>query len=161
LAFRDQLLALGINPKGQTTREFPLRNDTVDALSRGMWGAVNEGGTGAGAHDPNLDIAGKTGTAQVVSAELQKSARKTEYRDNAWFVGYAPSTKPEIVVSALVMQGAHSTVAVPIARDVIKAYFEKKASRKVPPDQLQTQVRVMSQVSGTLPGEPSRVPSRQ
>jgi penicillin-binding protein 2 len=161
LAFRDQLLALGINPKGETTREFPLRDDTVDALSKGMWGAVNEGGTGAGAHDPSLDIAGKTGTAQVVSAELQDKARKAEYKDNAWFVGYAPSSKPEIVVSALVMQGNHSTVAVPIARDVIKAYFERKASRKVPADQLQTQVRVMSQVSGPLPGEPVRLSSQR
>jgi penicillin-binding protein 2 len=159
LAFRDQLLALGISPKGETTREFPLRDDTVEAVSRGMWGVVNEGGTGAGAHDPSLDIAGKTGTAQVVSAELQEKARAAEYKDNAWFVGYAPSSKPEIVVSALVMQGSHSTVAVPIAHDVIRAYFEKKASRKVPRDQLQTQVRVMSQVSGPLPGEPGRLSS--
>ena len=159
LAFRDQLLALGAEPKQVSAREFPLREGTVEALSRGMWGAVNEGGgTGAGAHDPGLDIAGKTGTAQVVSEELQKAARKVEYKNNAWFVGYAPSTRPEIVVSALVMQGDHSTVAVPIARDVIKAYFEKKTARRPRPDQLQTRVRVMSQVLGPLPSEPGKAP---
>jgi penicillin-binding protein 2 len=159
LAFRDQLLALGAEPKQVSAREFPLREGTVEALSRGMWGVVNEGGgTGAGAHDPGLDIAGKTGTAQVVSEELQKSARKVEYKNNAWFVGYAPSTRPEIVVSVLVMQGDHSTVAVPIARDVIKAYFEKKAARRPRPDQLQTRVRVMSQVLGPLPSEPGKAP---
>jgi hypothetical protein len=94
----------------------------------------------------------------VVSEELQKAARKVEYRNNAWFVGYAPSSKPEIVVSALVMQGDHSTVAVPIARDVIKAYFAKKAARRPRPDQLQTQVRVMSQVLGPSPREPGKAP---
>ncbi|MGD0920497.1 MAG: penicillin-binding protein 2 [Terriglobia bacterium] len=157
LAFQDQLLALGAEPKQVRVREFPLREGTVEALTRGMWGAVNEGGgTGAGAHDPDLDIAGKTGTAQVVSEELQKAARKVEYKNNAWFVGYAPSNRPEIVVSALVMQGDHSTVAVPIARDVIKAYFEKKTARRPRPDQLQTQVRVMSQVLGPPPSEPGK-----
>jgi penicillin-binding protein 2 len=160
LAFRDQLLALGIETKWENTREFPLRDETVDALSRGMWGVVNEGGgTGAGARDPTLDIAGKTGTAQVVSEQLQKSARKVEFKNNAWFVGYAPSEKPEIVVCVLVMQGEHSTVAAPVARDVIRAYFDKKAARKPPPDQLQTQVRVMSQVLRMLPAEPGQVPA--
>ncbi|MCJ7502420.1 MAG: penicillin-binding protein 2 [Acidobacteriia bacterium] len=159
LVFKDQLLALGVEPERETDREFPLREETVDAVSRGMWGAVNEGGgTGARAHDPGLDIAGKTGTAQVVSDELQKSARKAEYRNNAWFVGYAPSAKPEIVVSVLVMQGEHSTVAVPIARDVIKAYFQKKAWRRPPAGQLQTQVREMSQVLGTTPSEAGPAP---
>jgi penicillin-binding protein 2 len=158
LAFRDQLLALGVEPEQETDREFPLREETVDAVSRGMWGVVNEGGTGAGAYDPGLDIAGKTGTAQVVSAELQKSARKAEYKSNAWFVGYAPSAKPEIVVSVLVMQGEHSTMAVPVARDVIRAYFQKKALRRPPANQFQTHVREMSQVLGTTPGEARRAP---
>ena len=158
LAFRAQLLALGVEPEQETSREFPLREETVDAVSKGMWGAVNEGGTGARAHDPSLDIAGKTGTAQVVSDELQKSARKAEYKNNAWFVGYAPSAKPEIVVSVLVMQGEHSTTAVPIARDVIKAYFQKKALRRPPANQFQTQVREMSQVLGTTPSEAGPAP---
>jgi penicillin-binding protein 2 len=117
-----------------------------------MWGAVNEGGTGAAAYEPGLDIAGKTGTAQVVSVELEQAAKKHEYRNNAWFVGYSPSAKPEIVVAALVMQGDHSTVAVPIARDVIKAYFQKKAARRPPPGQLQTQIRVLSEAREPLPG---------
>jgi penicillin-binding protein 2 len=157
LAFRDQLRALGVKPgKEDEDRRFPLSEETVDALSRAMWGVVNEGGTGAAAYEPGLDIAGKTGTAQVVSVELQQSAKKHEYRNNAWFVGYSPSAKPEIVVAALVMQGDHSTVAVPIARDVIKAYFEKKAARRPPPNQLQTQIRVMSEAQEPLLGSPER-----
>jgi penicillin-binding protein 2 len=158
LAFRDQLLALGLKPgkEEDEDRHFPLSEETVDALCRAMWGVVNEGGTGAAAYAPGLDIAGKTGTAQVVSVELQQAAKKHEYRNNAWFVGYSPSAKPEIVVAALVMQGDHSTVAVPIARDVIKAYFEKKAARRSPPNQLQTQIRVMSEARESLLGSPEQ-----
>ncbi len=153
LVFRDQLLALGQKTGGDSERQFRLSEETVDTLSRGMWGVVNEGGTGAGAYEPGLDIAGKTGTAQVVSAELEKAAKKHEYRSNAWFVGYSPSVKPEIVVCALVMKGEHSTVAVPVVRDVIKAYLQKRGSRR-PPQQLQTQVRVMSELRGSEPGWP-------
>jgi penicillin-binding protein 2 len=157
LAFRDQLLALGAKPEeGDNDRRFPLSEQTVDALSSAMWGVVNEGGTGAAAYEPGLDIAGKTGTAQVVSVELQQAAKKHEYRNNAWFVGYSPSTNPEIVVAALVMQGDHSTVAVPIVRDVIKAYAEKKAARRPLPNQLQTQIRVMSEARGPLLRSPKR-----
>jgi penicillin-binding protein 2 len=156
LAFRDQLRALGLKPGKDDDRRFPLSEETVDALSSAMWGVVNEGGTGAAAYEPGLDIAGKTGTAQVVSVELQQAAKMHEYRNNAWFVGYSPSAKPEIVVAALVMQGDHSTVAVPIARDVIKAYAEKKRLRRPPPDQLQTQIRVMSEAQQPLLGSPER-----
>jgi len=153
LAFRNQLLALGVKSKEEEEdRRFPLSDETVEALSRGMWGVVNEGGTGASAYEPGLDIAGKTGTAQVVSVELEQAAKKHEYRSNAWFVGYSPSAKPEIAVAALVMQGDHSTVAVPIARDVIKAYLQKKVARRPPPGQLQTQIRVLSEAREPLPG---------
>ncbi len=146
LAFKDQLLALGLDPPDDTERNFPLKQSTVSALTRGMWGVVNEGGTGASAHDPGLDISGKTGTAQVVSVDLKKSQHKTEFRNNAWFVGYAPSTKPEMAVAVLVMEGEHSAVAVPIAREVIKAYYDKRAKPGAGP--AQTQTRLMSEVVG-------------
>ena len=107
--------------------DFPLSEETVAALKSGMWAVVNEGGgTGAAARCPGIEISGKTGTAQVVSQALEKSAKSSEFKSTAWFVGYAPSDKPEIVVAALVQRGEHSAVAVPIVRDVIKAYFDKK-----------------------------------
>jgi cell division protein FtsI/penicillin-binding protein 2 len=83
----------------------------------------------------------------VVSQALQQSAKTSEYRNTAWFVGYAPSDKPEIVVAALVMRGEHSTVAVPIAREVIKAYFDKKFGPKSPNNEMESSVRVLSQLS--------------
>jgi len=120
-----------------------------------MWGVVNEsGGTGVAARCPEVEIAGKTGTAQVVSAELQASAKSSEFKNNAWFVGYAPPDKPEIVVAALVLRGGHSTAAVPIARDVIRTYFDKKLGPNPPANQMETQVRVLSQLRQT----PAHVP---
>jgi penicillin-binding protein 2 len=141
LAFRDQLLALGVDPPEEPAPACRLKPDTVSALTQGMWGVVNEEhGTATGARDPGLDIAGKTGTAQVVSVGLKQSQRKTEFRNNAWFVGYSPSSRPEIVVAVLVLEGEHSTVAVPIAREVIRAY----ANQKPKPVQDQVQARLLS-----------------
>jgi penicillin-binding protein 2 len=154
VAFRDQLLALGQDPPGDTEHTFPLRESTVSCLTRGMWGVVNEGGTGAGAHDPGLDISGKTGTAQVVSVGLQKSEHKREFRNNAWFVGYSPSTRPEIVVAVLVMEGEHSAVAVPVAREVIRAYYEKMAKPTL--IEAQTQTKLLSEAVERRSAEGSR-----
>jgi penicillin-binding protein 2 len=143
LVFRDQLRTLGQSPADDPARSFPLSETTVAEVTRGMWGVVNEGGTGASAHVPGLDIAGKTGTAQVVSVSLKESAHSAEFRNNAWFVGYAPSTNPEIVVAVLVLHGEHSWVAAPVARDVIKAYFGKKLQQPAAPEPLQTEARAI------------------
>ena len=54
-----------------------------------------------------------------------------DLRDNAWFEGFAPRKHPEIVVVALFEHGVHGQYAAPIVRDVIKAYFDKKARRGI------------------------------
>jgi len=77
-------------------------------------------------------LCGKTGSAQVIGSESRKRAGggKSEYKDNAWFVGYAPRRNPEIVVAVLVQGGEHgASAAAPLARDVIKAYYDKKSRR--------------------------------
>jgi len=136
-----------VDPPDAPSENFPLGESTLQALMSGMWGVVNDGeGTGAGARCPGIDIAGKTGTAQVVSVDLMKSEHNAGFKNNAWFIGFAPSNKPEIVVAALVMRGEHSTVAVPVAREVIKAYFDKKTGQKPPLVKTQNQVRMLSKV---------------
>ncbi len=57
-------------------------------------------------------------------------------KDNAWFVGFAPRDNPEIVVAALFENGEHGQLAAPIVRDVMKAYFDKKARLAQPQPQL-------------------------
>lgn len=152
VVFRDQLSPLPVSFTKDAERRFPLSDETVDTLTKGMWGVVNEGGgTGAGARCPGIDIAGKTGTAQVVSEGLRKSNRNAAFKNNAWFVGFSPSTKPEIIVATLVMEGEHSAVAAPIVRDVIKAYYDKKQGHNPSSDQTQTALRLTSQSGQAKP----------
>jgi penicillin-binding protein 2 len=105
-----------------------LNLENVATVVSGMFGVVNEGGTGTSARLPGLDVCGKTGTAQVASEDLVKRSHNADMKDNAWFVGFAPREAPEIVVVALwENSGKHGSNAAPIVRDVIKAYFDKKA----------------------------------
>jgi cell division protein FtsI/penicillin-binding protein 2 len=89
-----------------------------------MYAVVNEAGTGVRARLPGISVCGKTGTSQLASNE---AAKALNLKDNAWFVAFAPCEAPEIVVTALFEHGEHGNLAAPITRDVIKAYFDKKA----------------------------------
>jgi len=107
--------------------EWPLNPQFVKDVVDGMYGVVNEGGTGGRAWLPNIEVCGKTGTAQVASAEYVKAkGGGHELKDNAWFVGFAPRSAPEILVVALFEHGAEGPLAAPIVRDVLTAYFDKK-----------------------------------
>ncbi len=117
-------------------RKGDLKPENVAQVIAGMYGVVNEGGTGGSARLPGIAVCGKTGSAQVASNELVKSLKGSKLagslKDNGWFVGFAPRDNPEIVVVALVQGGMHGTVAAPIVRDVLKAYFDKRARQMQP-----------------------------
>lgn len=75
-----------------------------------------------------IDIAGKTGTAQVFSRKAgekfdnKKLARTLQ--DHAWFVAYAPADNPKIAVAVIVEHGeSGSGTAAPVAGELIKAYL--------------------------------------
>ena len=110
--------------------EWPLDPVHVQDVVDGMYGVINEAGTGAQSVIPGLEFCGKTGSAQLASVDVAKAAaanHETELKDNAWFVGFAPRRAPEIVVVALFEHGVHGNLAGPIVRDVVKAYFDKKS----------------------------------
>jgi penicillin-binding protein 2 len=117
------------NARIDPPRRADLHPENVATIVSAMCGVVNEGGTGSGASIPGLEICGKTGTAQRISNELAKSnkALALAMRDNGWFVGFAPRDNPEIVVAALWEGGGKGAFSAPLVRDVIKAYFDKKA----------------------------------
>jgi penicillin-binding protein 2 len=121
--------------------DFPISDSTVETVTQGMYGVVNEqGGTGSLSKLPGIELCGKTGSAQVISNQgLARTGKQAALKDNAWFVGFAPRQNPEIVVSVLVQGGEHgASAAAPIARDVVKAYYDKKQG-KIAPQQLTTQ----------------------
>jgi penicillin-binding protein 2 len=112
---------------GETGKRGDLSLDNVMRVINGMWGVVNEYGTGASAQIPGLDVCGKTGSAQLASNDvLKNTAIGKDMKDNSWFVGFAPRQNPEIVVVALWEAGLHGNLSAPVVRDVIKAYFDKR-----------------------------------
>jgi len=119
-------------------RTAQLNPENVRTVINGMYGVVNEaGGTGGRARLPGIEVCGKTGTAQLASNQVLKGTSfGATHKDNAWFVGFAPRDNPEIVVAALFEGGEHGQLAAPIVRDVLKAYFDKKARLAQPRPQL-------------------------
>jgi penicillin-binding protein 2 len=113
----------------------PISEPTVEKITNAMYGVVNEsGGTGGQLKLAGIELSGKSGTAQVIGYDTRARVGKTkQLEDNAWFVGYAPRRNPEIVVSVLVQEsGKHGGEAAgPVARDIIKAYYDKK-NKKTP-----------------------------
>lgn len=103
-------------------KDLNLPADQNQLVVKGMWSVVNEAGTATGIRMANFEIAGKTGTAQVVS--LGKDVG--EHKDHSWFVSYAPAFKPEISCVALIENaGLGSRFGAPSVRAVYDAYYRK------------------------------------
>ncbi len=117
--------------KTEKPREWALNPENVKKVIDGMYAVVNEGGTGVRAKIPGIEVCGKTGSAQTVSNEYAHSHAGSAPKDNSWFVGFAPRAAPEIVVVAVFEGGEHGMLSAPIARDVMKSYFDKKTRQKM------------------------------
>ena len=98
-------------------------NFITDAMSR----VLLPEGTAPSAHVPGIDIAGKTGSAQIVSLATRAKFKNSEdLAQNGWFVGFTPRRNPDIVVCVLFQGGEHGKLAARLATQVIKAYVEKQ-----------------------------------
>ena len=111
-----------------------FRPETMAALHDGLWLVVNGNGTGGRARIDGRDVAGKTGTAQVISNEGKARAKGTsaDLRDHGWFVFFAPRDNPEISGVIFAEHGEHGFLGAPIAKHVIETYFAKKEGRPLP-----------------------------
>lgn len=132
---------------------------------------VGKRGTGKRARSEFVEIAGKTGTAQV--AEMRGDHVKSEdlpyeVRDHAWFVAYAPAGKPEIAVATLVEHGGHGgAAAAPITKRVIEAHFgieerktepeqapiEQAPAHEAPPEQAPTEQTAAEPLAALTPAD--------
>lgn len=93
----------------------PVSVQTADSVRELMIGVIREG-TGTRAALPDVQVAGKTGTAEVADGE-----------PHAWFVGFAPADDPQLVVAVVVEHGGTGgSAAAPIARDVLAAALEAR-----------------------------------
>jgi penicillin-binding protein 2 len=128
----DARAGRGFQP-ADATRPNPkllsIPEDIHHLVVEGMWGVVNNGGTGAAIRMAGFDIAGKTGTAQVVG--LGKDTGKN--KDHSWFVSYAPAYKPEIALVALIENsGFGGQHAAPAVRRVYDAFYRKTRNAEPP-----------------------------
>ncbi|MCZ6563529.1 MAG: penicillin-binding transpeptidase domain-containing protein, partial [Deltaproteobacteria bacterium] len=115
-------------------RSVPFKKGTLGHLRRALRDVVNGArGTGRKARSDLVEIAGKTGTAQVVQMRgkiIKSEQLPYSIRDHAWFVAYAPSERPEIAVVVLVEHGGHGgSGAAPLAKKVIERYFSLKGNQ--------------------------------
>ena len=113
-----------------------LSPENLQAVRDGLWLAVNGAGTAIRAKIPGRDVAGKTGTAQVISRQgAQAAAGRTDkdLRDHGWFVFFAPRDNPQVAGVVLAEHAEHGYYAAPIARFVLETYFAKQAGEPLPP----------------------------
>jgi penicillin-binding protein 2 len=103
-----------------------LAPEKLKLVENAMWAVVNEpGGTAYGSRVSGVEMAGKTGTAQVVGHEatVRAGADKSKLETHAWFVGFAPVEDPSMVVVVFVENGGHGNLA---AAPLAKALFEAR-----------------------------------
>jgi penicillin-binding protein 2 len=123
------------SPDGQTLEEFAPRvrreisvaPETLAVVRQALVGVVNESkGTAYKNRSKEIEVAGKTGTAQVHGRHTELGGY--EAGDHAWFVGFAPAGRPRIAVAVLVEHGGHGgDVAAPVAMEIVDKYFESIA----------------------------------
>jgi penicillin-binding protein A len=90
---------------------------------------VVESGTGTASAIQGIEVAGKTGTAELGPAPLapgEEGGEEPEQDVDAWFTAFAPANNPQIAVAVMVVnaEGDGGTVAAPIAREVLTAGLE-------------------------------------
>ncbi|HEY3593628.1 MAG TPA: penicillin-binding transpeptidase domain-containing protein, partial [Polyangiaceae bacterium] len=104
----------------------PMKVATADAVATMMETTVTHGTCSRAFHDgqgrpflPNIGVGGKTGTLSSPDGSLLYT----------WFVGFAPSSTPEVAIAVLVVNGANFRAkANVVARDVLRAYFAGKGA---------------------------------
>jgi penicillin-binding protein 2 len=138
-----------LDPARPNPKLLPIPEPIHQRVVEGMWGVVNAGGTGAAIKMAGFDIAGKTGTAQVVG--LGKDTGKN--KDHSWFVSYAPAFKPEIALVALIENsGFGGQHAAPAVRGVYDVYY-RNTRHEDPPGAVQ---QIAKKETPATPASPAK-----
>ena len=96
----------------ELSSQVKVADSTWDAVQTGMRAVVSEGSAKDIFKDLEVEIAGKTGTAQENSRA-----------NHAWFISYGPYTNPEISVTVNIPYGYSSSNAAAVAKNVYRLYY--------------------------------------
>lgn len=121
-------------PLGKIELKDPQNWDLMFAAMRDV--IHTNQGTAKIIRSQEYDIAGKTGTAQVLGIKQDETYDADKiaerHRDHALFIGFAPVSNPKLAVAVLVENGGHGgSDAAPVARQVMDAYFASIAEDEV------------------------------
>src|SRR4030043_1607777 len=134
------------NIYGSKLKEYPpvelgkanVSEKTLQIVREALRGAVNDPhGTGGTCALKDIQVAGKTGTAQVVRMPVNfkkgdMNRMPLKFRDHAWFVAYAPFEDPKISIAVLVEHGGFgASAAGPIGEKVIEKYLNVEPSPRL------------------------------
>lgn len=107
--------------------EVKLSPPALKSVRDGLWAVVNEqGGTGGNSRVEGLNIAGKTGSVQVIaySGWIKATSLPFKFRDHAWFASFAPADNPQMVAVVFVEHGgAGGADAAPLAKLLYESAF--------------------------------------
>ncbi len=114
--------------------DLGIKPSTIEAVKAGMR-AVVAGGTGWRARLPTIEVAGKTGSAQIVAkARLEKSPSSPELLPHGWFLCFAPADNPTIVMAVMVEHGkSGGESAAPVAHAILAGWFGLTKPPETPP----------------------------
>lgn len=129
----DEFDAKVVRDLGDPSSPVHVKREVFETVKKGLRLVVNgDRGTARGSGRlPFIELAGKTGTSQVMSFSADQIYAKCEerpkhQRHHGWFVGYAPADHPEIVFGILAEHACHgSSEAAPVAREIVRAYVTK------------------------------------
>jgi penicillin-binding protein 2 len=116
-----------LDGKRPSFESMDFHGDHVQVIQKAMSDVINGPGTAGRARLPIDDVlmAGKTGTAQVVSLSAGGGrGGRWQYRDHGLFIFFAPFDKPRYAGAVVIEHGGGSGAAYPVARDVMTFLFD-------------------------------------
>ena len=140
LSKEDSLSGETIPTNASSQPAKPATEASLDQVIQSMTAVMHSprGTARASGRRSPYQIAGKTGTAQVIGIaqdeEYDESVIPEKFHDHALFIAFAPVDKPQIAIAVVVENGGSGAkAAAPIARKIMDRFFQKKLQRAAAP----------------------------
>ncbi len=126
--YKPHLVSKILNDDGSVAKTFepeeegklPISESTLKLIQEGLEAVTESGGTASFLKSLPVPVAGKTGTAE-----------NPHGLEHGWFIAYAPTTKPQLVVVCIVEQGSFGTIsAAPIVKSILEYVFTDPRVRR-------------------------------